>query len=230
MQSEKGKVKNAEPVVPVLHFAFFLFHFALPQCLGWESNPHCPRRGGCFTDSLAAHRASEGDTRTRGSSTGGSRTHTPQGLSLVAMPFAYRAVTIQSPRWESNPRDRHTKTVGSRYNTGAFTAERPAGVEPTHPPWQGGRQPLHHGRGSIAQSIRRGSHPRRHFGRVACCCYTTDAFATVEAVGVEPTSSRLRGGCLAGVGHTSSGISDCRFVIDDWRRSALAQSSIGIIN
>ena len=26
----------------------------------------------------------------------------------------------QSPRWESNPRFRHTKTAGSRYNTGAF--------------------------------------------------------------------------------------------------------------
>ena len=28
-------------------------------------------------------------------------------------------------------------------------------------------------------------------------------FQSVEAVGVEPTSSRLRGGCLADVGHTS---------------------------
>ena len=56
--------------------------------------------------------------------------------------------------------------------------ERPVGVEPTHPPWQGDRQPLHHGRGRSHQSIRRGSHPRRHFGRVACCCYTTDASPT----------------------------------------------------
>ena len=51
----------------------------------------------------------------------------------------------QSPRWESNPHVRHTKTAGSRYNTGA-SSERPVGVEPTHPPWRGGRRPLHHGR------------------------------------------------------------------------------------
>ena len=39
---------------------------------------------------------------------------------------------------------------GSRFHSSPFTlqtsSERPAGVEPARPPWQGGRQPLHHGR------------------------------------------------------------------------------------
>ena len=53
------------------------------------------------------------------------------------------------------------------------------------------------------ESIRRGLHPRNHFGRVACCCYTTDAHEPVEAVGIEPTCTCLRGRLLANVGHTS---------------------------
>ena len=45
--------------------------------------------------------------------------------------------------------------------------ERPAGVEPAHPPWQGDRQPLHHGRVGWkpncqrAKSTGRDSNPRR---------------------------------------------------------------------
>jgi hypothetical protein len=80
--------------------------------------------------------------------------------------------------------------------------ERPVGVEPTLPPWQGGRQPLHHGR------INRSEHPAGlapatppwedgmlllHHGRKK----------PVEAVGIEPTSSCLRDRCLPTFGHTS---------------------------
>lgn len=77
---------------------------------------------------------------------GGSRTH------ASAIPRRLAAVTTQrrhqqSAQWESNPHIRHGKATGSRYIMGANTN----------------------------QSIRRGSHPRRHRGRVACCCYTTDA-------------------------------------------------------
>jgi hypothetical protein len=31
--------------------------------------------------------------------------------------------------------------------------ERPAGIEPTHPPWQGSRLPLHHGRLSVTTKL-----------------------------------------------------------------------------
>ncbi len=47
---------------------------------------HIAPRGGCFTGSLAAHRASEGVARFHGSSTGGIRTHIHRGLSSAAMP------------------------------------------------------------------------------------------------------------------------------------------------
>jgi hypothetical protein len=57
-----------------------------------------------------------------------------------------------------------------------------------------------------------------HHGRVQFEVVRTVALAerplsqrAVEAVGVEPTSSRLRGGCLAGVGHTSL---DSSWIVD----------------
>lgn len=76
--------------------------------------------------------------------------------------------TFESPRRESNPRVRHTKTASCRYITGAIhrsssiprsefhipdSRERPAGVEPAHPPWQGDRLPLHHGRVDLSSTI-----------------------------------------------------------------------------
>ncbi len=78
------------------------------------------------------------------------------------------------------------------------TEERPVGVEPTHPPWQGDRQPLHHGRVHNRQSIRRDLHPRHHRGRVACLLlhHGRTPNPTVEAVGIEPTLSCLRDRCL----------------------------------
>ena len=56
------------------------------------------------------------------SSTGGIRTHTHQGLSLVAA-ASWRTVPHihhQSPRWESNPHVRHTKTASCHYITRAY--------------------------------------------------------------------------------------------------------------
>ena len=56
------------------------------------------------------------------SSTGGIRTHTHQGLSLVAA-ASWRTVPHihhQSPRWESNPHVRHTKTASCHYITRAI--------------------------------------------------------------------------------------------------------------
>ena len=56
------------------------------------------------------------------SSTGGIRTHTRQGLSLVALPISLPCLTsTQSPRRESNPHVRHTKTASCHYITRAST-------------------------------------------------------------------------------------------------------------
>ena len=54
--------------------------------------------------------------------------------------------------------------------------ERPAGVEPTHPPWQGDRLPLHHGRFVLRTELSKSQEHR---------------------VGVEPTSPRYEGGIFA---------------------------------
>ena len=53
--------------------------------------------------------------------------------------------------------------------------ERPTGVEPALPPWQGGRLPLHHGRWLEAELSKTQEH----------------------RVGVEPTSPRYEGGIFA---------------------------------
>lgn len=82
--------------------------------------------------------------RRRSSDTGGIRTHMTQGLRLLAIPVRapcqhsslptpQSPLSGQSPRWESNPRFRHTKTAGSRYNTGAIEQHpRASGGSRTH--------------------------------------------------------------------------------------------------
>ncbi len=76
---------------------------------------------------------------------GGNRTRKFQSKSLV---LYLRALFVGSCRWARSP-------------------ERPAGVEPALPPWQGGRLPLHHGRAergaglSKIKSTGRDSNPRR---------------------------------------------------------------------
>lgn len=132
------------------------------------------------------------DRRQCCSSTGGIRTHTHQGLSLAAS-SGWRtvpAVVVLRPRLfallpealggnrtrtSAIPKRQAATTSQGRELCFRVRKKRPVGVEPTRPPWQGDRLPLHHGRGIHIQSIRRESHPRSHFGKVACCCYTTDA-------------------------------------------------------
>ncbi len=58
---------------------------------------------------------------------------------------------------------------------GARLPERPAGVEPAHPPWQGDRLPLHHGRLVGSRIVKDQEH----------------------RVGIEPTSPRYEGGIFA---------------------------------
>lgn len=80
------------------------------------------------------------------------------------------------------------------------------GVEPTLPPYQDGRLPLQHGgihsRAPSGSRTRTSAMARRQAAATSWAHIQTTR--TVEAVGVEPTSSCLRDRCLAGVGHTSS--------------------------
>jgi hypothetical protein len=141
------------------------------QWHGWESNPQTPRfelgrYAGSRTVPFLIQAPQTGfEPVTSTLTEWRANQAAPQGRNRSPISF-------QSPRWESNPRFRHTKTAGSRYNTGASQrvrvevrgrekpspacsptptltstpSERPVGVEPTHPPWRGGRRPLHHGR------------------------------------------------------------------------------------
>ena len=93
---------------------------------------------------------------------------------MAALPLAYRAVHPQSLRWESNPRGRHTKTAGFRYNTEAFVKSAQ---------WE--------------------SNPHVRHGKAIGYRYIMGAHEPVEAVGIEPTYTCLRGRLLTNVGHTS---------------------------
>lgn len=164
----------------ILHSSLVTLHFS--QCPGWESNPQCLEgRPGYSRPGGPPH--AEGVRRLPGTDTGGSRTHKPQGLSPVAIPVRVPCRQLltphssKSPRWESNPRFRHTKTAGSRYNTGANLTEPPVGIEPTLPRYEGGRLPLQHGGwrsgfilhpSSFQQSAWRGSNPHRRLGTPTC--------------------------------------------------------------
>src|SRR4029079_18565148 len=106
---------------------------------------------------------------------------------FILHPSAF--ILLQWHRWESNP---HTP----RFELGRSACWR------TVP---------------VIESAQWESNPHVRHGKAAGSRYIMGAVIPVEAVGVEPTSSRLRGGRLADIGHTSSGIADCRFVIEDWK-------------
>ena len=152
------------------------------------------------------------------SSTGGSRTRIRQGLSLAALPVCVPCrkapCTGLEPVSPARQAGRHTRFV-----TGRKFSERPAGVEPTHPPWQGGRQPLHHGR--IAnQSTRQESNLRGRRTRTAGCRYNTGASVhPAGAVGFEPTPGRFGGGHAAVTPHP------CLSVVKSSSRQVVKSSS-----
>jgi hypothetical protein len=86
----------------------------------------------------------------------------------------------------------------------AATRERPAGVEPALPPWQGGRLPPHHGRFVLAAELsnsrehQEGLEPSSpHYGCGILAAGRPVLFILVGPVGIEPTSSGLRDRCIA---------------------------------
>ncbi len=100
-----------------------------------------------------------------------------QAVQQARLPFRHRGKESESPWRESNPH----AVAGTRFTADLFVCfcrrvrspEHPAGVEPAHPPWQGSRQPLHHGclkaspSCQRAERVRRRSNPRLQLFRLA---------------------------------------------------------------
>jgi hypothetical protein len=116
---------------------------------------HIATEGGRFTGDLAAHRASEGVARFRGSSTSGSRTHIPRGLSSGALPvgvschFLSSRFQVPGSRFQvpgSNFQVNDCNGLNLKPGTWnlELKSEPPVGIEPTLRPYQGRKLPLHH--------------------------------------------------------------------------------------
>ena len=80
--------------------------------------------------------------------------------------------------------------------------ERPAGIEPALPPWQGSRLPLHHGRLSITTKLSNSESTgpdsnRRHRITGAESWPLDDQCLSVGPEGLEPSPARLRAGNAA---------------------------------
>ena len=84
-------------------------------------------------------------------------------------------------------------------------AERPAGVEPALPPWQGSRLPLHHGRMNRLTEIVKDqskstgwdSNPRRRITSAVSSPLDDQCLLSVGPLGLEPRPARLRAGDAA---------------------------------
>src|SRR5262245_37012519 len=146
MQSEKGKVKNAEfsSGSSLFTFPFSLFTVPVPR-VGIE--PTLPRRAAALQAARRpTARPKASPDRSGVARVGVEPTHL-QGFSLAALPVGVPCRLYPEP---------------------------PVGVEPTRPPYQDGRLPLHHG-GIRQQSAQWESNPHFRHGKTAGCRYIMGA-------------------------------------------------------
>jgi hypothetical protein len=102
------------------------------------------------------------------------------------------SVINQSGRLDSNQRSRAPKARARARLPHVLNRERPAGVEPALPPWQGSRLPLHHGRLVAAELSKIKEHRE----------------------GIEPSSPRYEGGVLP-LDDQCVTVADCRAIAHD---------------
>ena len=100
------------------------------------------------------------------------------------------------------------RTVFTGYVTvdqsGRDSEERPAGVEPARPPWQGDRLPLHHGRVVVCRIVKEQEHregvepssPHYESG-IFATGLSVQSIASVGPEGLEPSLGGLRVRCAA---------------------------------
>jgi hypothetical protein len=151
----------------------------------------------------ARPKAFSGSPRT---DTGGIRTHITQGLSLLAIPVRAPCPRIHPSSFRRAPGGNrtHASAIPRRQapvtTRGRFAEHRHPRVKDPRAPGGGRtraadlarRHAAIHTTGAVAQSIRRGSNPRRRRGRAACFRYTTDALQPVGPGGLEPPPAGLR--------------------------------------
>lgn len=100
----------------------------------------------------------------------------------VAFPYQHRTHRInESGRLDSNQRSPASK-AGGMTKLSHVLKMRPAGIEPTHPAWQAGRLPLHHGRKLLLTKLSKIDNAKR---------------SIEHRVGLEPTSPLYESGVLA---------------------------------
>ena len=141
---EPGTPRSKRGVIPFHHQGKYEI---VRQLQTWELNPESrlmrPERAPARLQNVS------GD--------GGIRTHTvhvlsvatPAGWSTSPAPLAgFEPATSTVTKWralQTAPQGLVLSNPKSKISN-PKSRERPVGVEPTHPPWRGDRQPLHHGR------------------------------------------------------------------------------------
>ncbi len=170
----------------------------LRQCPGWESNPHC-LFGGCFTGSPADHRTSEGETPLPREWHGWeSNPQSPRFELGRDTGLQYRAI-LGSGEWavvsgQSVPPGFLYPLLTTRCPP--FPTEPLVGVEPTHPPYQDGKLPLHH-RGITIQSTQWESNPHIRHGKATGSRYIMGASISNQSTrrGSNPYRGRGKAAC-----------------------------------
>ena len=85
----------------------------------------------------------------------------------VAFPYQHRThrIIVKSGRLDLNQRSRAPEARAPRIlaKLSHVLKMRPAGIEPTHPAWQAGRLPLHHGRMTLLTKLSKIRDAKRSF-------------------------------------------------------------------
>ena len=165
---------------------------------------------------MPAWKAGTSAARPRAQSCGG-RNRTCVGAVNSRLPVPARVPPQnQSARLESNQHLRAPATTLRAVPGGLSVSptrrgnERPAGIEPALPPWQGSRLPLHHGRLSVTtklsmnQSTGPDSNRRHRITGAESWPLDDQCLLSVGPEGLEPSPARLRAGNAAA--NTSCGI------------------------
>ena len=146
-----------------------------------------------LTFRIAKLRRQESNLRPR-CLTGRSPTRTDTGPTAIKVRTAGFEPAISCSR----------NTRNTRLSYVLFTQERPAGVEPALPPWQGDRLPLHHGRVVVCRIVKEQEHRERlelsspHYGcGILAAGRPVPSIASVGPEGLEPSPGGLRVRCAA---------------------------------